>query len=225
MSSALLLDALGTLLALEPPAPILRRELRERLEIEVTEAQAVDAVAAEIAYYRAHLDEGRDGASLAALRRRCAEALRASLPRSERLAAVDGDALTEALLASLHFTAFPDARPAILAAAARGRRVVVVSNWDVSLHDVLERVALAPLLHGIVTSAEVGARKPQAAPFERALDLAGAGPADAMHVGDSVEEDVAGARNAGIEAILLARDGRRGPAGVRTIESLLDLAP
>ena len=225
MSSALLLDALGTLLALEPPAPILRRELRERLEIEVTEAQAVDAVAAEIAYYRAHLDEGRDGASLAALRRRCAEALRASLPPSERLAAVDGDALTEALLASLHFTAFPDARPAILAAAARGRRVVVVSNWDVSLHDVLERVALAPLLHGIVTSAEVGARKPQAAPFERALDLAGAGPADAMHVGDSVEEDVAGARNAGIEAILLARDGRRGPAGVRTIESLLDLAP
>jgi len=45
-----------------------------------------------------------------------------------------------------------------------------------------------------------------------------------VHVGDSLEEDVVGARAAGIEAVLLRRDGRPGPSGVRTIASLAELA-
>jgi putative hydrolase of the HAD superfamily len=222
-SGALLLDALGTLVVLEPPAPILRRQLAERFGIQVTETRAARAIAAEIAYYRAHLDEGRDAASLATLRRRCAAALRAALPPSDQLARVDSAALTSALLASLRFSVFADARPAILAARDRGKRVVVASNWDISLHGVLARLSLAPLLAGIVTSAEVGARKPAPAVFEQALRLAQVGAEDAIHVGDSFEEDVVGARNAGIEPILLSRDGRPAPPGVRTITSLLDL--
>jgi putative hydrolase of the HAD superfamily len=105
-----------------------------------------------------------------------------------------------------------------------GRRLVVVSNWDVSLHEVLERVGLAGLLDGILTSAEVGARKPDAAIFARALAVAGASAGDAIHVGDSVAEDVAGARAAGIEPVLVRRDGAAGPAGVKTIASLAELA-
>ena len=58
----------------------LRAELAERLGIAVSERQAAQAIAAEIRYYRAHLDEGRDRASLEELRGRCAEALRAALP-------------------------------------------------------------------------------------------------------------------------------------------------
>ena len=88
--------------------------------------------------------------------------------------------------------------------------MVVASNWDVSLHHVLERLELAQLVDGIVTSAEVGARKPSPAVFERALALVHARPAEALHVGDSIEEDVVGARAAGIDAILLARHGGAG---------------
>jgi putative hydrolase of the HAD superfamily len=220
---ALLLDALGTLIALEPPGPNLRRELTERFGIQVSEAQAAAAVAAEIAYYRAHFDEGRDAESLAALRGRCAEALRAALPIRDSIAELENAALTNALLASLRFSVFADARPAILAARARGERVVVASNWDVSLHDVLQRLGLGALLDGIVTSAEVGARKPLPAVFEQALRLAQATPADAIHVGDSLEEDVIGARHAGIEPVLLSRDGRPAPAGVHVIASLAEV--
>ena len=115
--------------------------------------------------------------------------------------------MVEALLASLRFTAFADVRPALLAARARGQRLVVVSNWDVSLHDVLRELGLEPLLDAILTSAEAGARKPAPAMFERALELAGADRAQAIHVGDSLEEDVAGARAAGIEPVLVRRDG------------------
>jgi putative hydrolase of the HAD superfamily len=219
----LLIDGLGTLVALEAPAPALRRELERRFGVEVSEAQAQRALAAEIAFYRARMGDGRDADTLRALRRRCAEVLRDALPAGDRLASVDTDSLTDALLASLRFRAFGDAAEALLAARARGQRVIVVSNWDVSLLEVLELVGLAPLLHAVVTSAAVRARKPSPAIFEHALALAGTPPGRAVHVGDSLEEDVEGARACGIAAVLLRRDGRPGPAGVVTVASLAQL--
>jgi len=218
--AAILLDALGTLLALEPPAPRLRAELARRFGLEVSQRQAALAIAAEIAYYRAHLDEGRDRARLQALRRECARVLRAELPA----AGLELDPLLDALLASLRFTAFADVRPALVAARSRGQRLVAVSNWDVSLHGVLRSLELEPLLDGILTSAEAGARKPAPAIFEQALALAGVGPEAAVHVGDSLDEDVAGAREAGIEPVLVRRDGGPDVPGVRTISSLAELA-
>jgi putative hydrolase of the HAD superfamily len=206
LREAILLDALGTLVALEPPAPHLARALGTSL------ADAERAIAAEIAYYRTHLDEGRDPASLAALRKRCTAALGAELPA----VTLDPELLEEVLLASLRFTAFPDAAPALGALRAAGTRLVVVSNWDVSLREVLSRVGLAGLLDDVITSAEVGARKPAREIFERA------GPAR-LHVGDSLDEDVAGARAAGIEPVLIRRDGSPGPPGVRTITTLGEL--
>jgi putative hydrolase of the HAD superfamily len=217
---AVLLDALGTLLELEPPAPRLQTELAERFGLRISETEAQSAIAAEISYYRAHLDEGRDPVALAALRSRCAEALREGLPDDERVAAIDNAALTGALLASLRFEPFEDVRPALGAARAAGRRLVVVSNWDVSLNEVLDRLGLAPMLDGVVTSAAVGVRKPSPEIFERALELAGVAADEAVHVGDSLAEDVAGARAAGIEAVLIKRDGSPGPPGVRTIATL-----
>jgi putative hydrolase of the HAD superfamily len=101
--------------------------------------------------------------------------------------------------------------------------LVVVSNWDVSLHDVLQRLRLAPLLDGVVSSAEAGARKPSPEIFERALALVGVSAEQAIHVGDSPDEDLAGARAAGIEPVLIARDGGPRPPGVRVIESLVEL--
>jgi putative hydrolase of the HAD superfamily len=213
---ALLLDALGTLVELEPPAPYLKDALGG-----ISDADAERAIAAEMSYYRAHLQEGRDAESLAGLRRRCAQVLRDALPQLDRRPDLDG--LVAVLLDSLHFRAFPDAPEALKAARARGLRLVVVSNWDCSLPDVLARVGLAPLLDGVVASAPAGARKPEAEIFERALSLAGVAPSEAMHLGDSPLEDVEGARAAGITPVLLRRDGASGPPGVTTIASLAEL--
>jgi putative hydrolase of the HAD superfamily len=219
--AAILLDALGTLVALEPPAPALKAELAARLGLEVSEPQAARAIAAEIAYYRAHLDEGSDEAAVHALRRRCADVLRSALPAPGPELALD--AVLEALLASLRFSPFPEVAPTLRAARARGQRLVVVSNWDVSLVGVLRGLGLEPLLDGILTSAGAGARKPAPAIFERALALAGVAAGDAIHVGDSLDEDVAGARAAGIEPVLIRRGGGPAVPGVRTITSLAEL--
>ncbi len=218
-----MLDAMGTLVRLAAPAPELRRELDRRFGVTVDDAQARHALAAEITYYRAHLQDGRTPETLGGLRRRCAAVLRASLPPSAALDAVDEADLTQALLAALRFEAFGDAVAALDRARARGQRIIVVSNWDCSLGAVMQRVGLEPWLDGVVTSAEVGAEKPSPVIFERALALAGCAAEQALHVGDSLAEDVQGARAAGVAALLLARDGRPAPAGVTAIASLDEL--
>jgi putative hydrolase of the HAD superfamily len=221
---ALLIDAMGTLVALQPPAPRLRHELHSRYGIELGVREAGAALAAEIAYYRSHMGEGRDATTLHALRLGCVRALAAALPRSAALDGVAETDLLDVLLASLRFDAFADAREALLAVRARGVRVVVVSNWDVSVLEVLELTGLAPLLDGAVCSAVVGAAKPEPAIFEQALAIAGVAAPEALHVGDSPTEDVLGALAAGIEPVLIDRTGAgaRLP-GVRTITGLHEL--
>jgi putative hydrolase of the HAD superfamily len=198
---AVLLDAMGTLLTFEPPAPLLRAALLERCGVDVGEERAARAIGAEIAYYRAHLHEGRDAAGLAALRRASADAMRPALGVH-----VAGDVLTEALLESLRFHPLPGVPDALRELRGLGLRLVVVSNWDVSLHERLAETGLAPLLDGALASAEAGVAKPDPAIFERALALAGVAAAEAVHVGDSPVEDGEGARAAGIRAVLIGRD-------------------
>ncbi len=221
----MLLDALGTLVALDPPAPRLRMELAARFGLELSDAQARQAISAEIAYYRAHLDEGRDASSLTALRGRCAEAMRTALPASPLRDRIPGVELTDALLAALRFTAFDDALRALRRWHAAGLRIVVVSNWDASLPEVLERLSLSPFLDGILTSAQIGARKPSPVIFERALEIAEAPAGQVVHIGDSITEDVAGARAAGIEPVLISRDANTPCGGVHTITSLDEWDP
>jgi putative hydrolase of the HAD superfamily len=214
------IDALGTLLELMPPAPRLRAGLRERFGLEVSEAEAGRAMRAEIGFYRAHLHLGRDRAGLDGLRRRCAEVLRDTLAAPD----LDLDALTEVLLGSIRFEPFPDAVPALQELRAAGLRLVAASNWDVSLHEQLERTGLQDLLDGAVSSAEAGAAKPDPAILVRALEIAGAEPGDAWHVGDDLEADVGAARAAGVRPVLIDREGAvDAPAGVLRITSLAEL--
>src|SRR5919109_5083258 len=95
---AVLFDALGTLIRLEPPAPRLAAALRQK-GVEVDEVRAARAVRAEIAYYVAHHAEGRDPASLSDLRERCA-----AVVARELRAEADAATVRDAFLASLAFT-------------------------------------------------------------------------------------------------------------------------
>ena len=208
MTRAVFLDALGTLVELEPPWLSLRVVIPDRVEDE----RLVKAVKTEMAYYRAHAHEGRDAESLAALRERCARVL------SDELGVEVG---AEELVAAIRMTPYPDATPALESLRARGLSLVVVSNWDCSLGSVLARCGLSHLLDGAISSAEAGARKPDPAIFEPALALARCEAAEAMHVGDTPEEDVEAARGAGIRALLIARDGAAQPGpGAARISSL-----
>lgn len=221
MIRAVLLDALGTLLKLEAPWPALVAQLRER-DIEIDEAQARTALRAEMHHYRAHCQDAGDPPRLAALRARCTEVLRAQLPPHAR--GLDADDLQAALLASLRFAVYPEVPGELRALREQGLALVVVSNWDISLHDVLAQTGLDALLDGVVTSAQAGVSKPHPAIFAVALELAGAHPDEALHAGDDVELDVGGALAAGVRPVLIARAGERAPPGVPALTSLAGLA-
>lgn len=214
--AAVLLDAMGTLVELEPPAPLLVAELARR-GVSVDLADAERAVRAEIALYRAEHDTAVDAASLAALRRRCAAVI------ASELGALPIGLALDALLGAIRFRPYPEVPVALAALRARGHRLAVVSNWDVSLHDVLERTDLRRHVDAVVVSATAGVAKPDPAIFAQALSALGAGAAGAIHVGDDPEADVAGARAAGIEPVLVVRNGSRAPSGVRAIGGLDEL--
>lgn len=197
MTRAVFLDALGTLVELEPPWI----SLRDMVPAEIGDAQLVEALRAEMAYYKEHAHEGRDEASLAELRERCAALVSRKLGM---------DVGVDELVAAIRFSAYPDAIPALNGLRDRGLRLVAVSNWDCSLPRVLERCGLGEMLDGTVTSAETGSRKPDPGIFLRALELAGCEAEEALHVGDTAEEDVAGARAAGIRPLLIDRGGGSG---------------
>jgi putative hydrolase of the HAD superfamily len=214
---AVLLDALGTLVELQPPAPRLQRLLRQS-GFEVSEEQAMAGFMAEIAYYLDHHLDGSDPERLERLRDRCAEEMRRALDLPD----LDLATARRAMLGSLEFTAYADVIPALWELRERDATVVIASNWDCSLPDWLGPTGILDYVDGVVTSAEVGAAKPNPRVFERALGVAGVEAGDALHVGDKLDNDVEGAAAAGIRAVLLQREGDP-PAGVEAIRSLSEL--
>lgn len=211
-TKAVLFDALGTLVALEPPFEALAAALGGEVPVSRVER----AMGAEMDYYRAHSHEGGDPASLAELRRRSAAVLSDELGRE-----VD----VETMMSAIRFRAYADAIPALAELRRRGLRTVCVSNWDCTLPTVLAELELGEVLDGVVVSAVAGARKPNPEIFETALAIAGCEADEAVHVGDSVAEDVEGALAAGIRVLHLRRDedGDEAPAEVAAISSLLDI--
>ncbi len=200
-----LLDALGTLVGLEPPAPHLRAALARR-GVEVDLRTAGRAMAAEMAHYRAEHGRGGTAEGLADLRAACARLMGAEL--GPMAAELDEAALLEVLLEALRFFAYPEVPAVLRDLRAAGLRLVICSNWDLSLHEVLAATGLEALVDGVVVSAVEGVRKPDPRLLELALAAAGGIDArTAVLVGDSVAADVRGARAAGVRPILLQRTG------------------
>ena len=84
----------------------------------------------------------------------------------------------------------------------------MVSNWDSRLLKLCKGLGIDPYFDFKVISAVFGAAKPNPKIFEEALKLAHVRAEEAVHIGDSLEDDVRGAHLAGIKSIWLDRSGR-----------------
>jgi putative hydrolase of the HAD superfamily len=100
---------------------------------------------------------------------------------------------------------FPDGLAALQETRARGLHVGLISNWDQRLRPLLERLDLARYCDSVTVSCDVGAEKPDPAIFKAALAAAGVAPGESLHAGDAPDEDVRGARAAGMHAVLVKR--------------------
>jgi REG-2-like HAD superfamily hydrolase len=103
--------------------------------------------------------------------------------------------------------------------ARQGVRLGIVSNWDRRLRLLYERFALERMFSVLICSAEVGVEKPDPLIFRIACRAAGVSPREAIHLGDDPEDDVAGARAAGLTGLLHDDDDnwRDLPARVATL--------
>ena len=107
---------------------------------------------------------------------------------------------------SENFELFEDALPVLDELRAAQLRIGLVSN---GIRDLSEFVAHHQLdVDAVVDSRTHGRVKPHPTIFQAALDRLGIGPADAVMVGDSLEEDIEGARALGMRAILIDREER-----------------
>jgi putative hydrolase of the HAD superfamily len=107
---------------------------------------------------------------------------------------------------SENFELFEDALPVLDELRAARLRIGLVSN---GIRDLAQFVAHHRLdVDAIVDSRTHGRVKPHPTIFQAALDRLGVDAAEAAMVGDSLEEDIEGARALGMRAILIDRDER-----------------
>jgi putative hydrolase of the HAD superfamily len=215
---AVFFDAVGTLIAPDPPAPEVYAAVGRRHGSRLDVATVAERFRA--AFRR---EEERDRAA----GWRTDDAREEQRWRSIVAAVLDDVADPEACFRELwdHF-----ARPSAWACLAgggqvlaelarRGRTLGLASNYDRRLRPVAAGLPeLAPIRH-LVISAEVGWRKPALAFFDAVVRAADCEPGEVLLVGDDFENDCEGATAAGLRAVLLDPLGRAAPGWRRSATS------
>jgi len=101
-----------------------------------------------------------------------------------------------------------------------GYKLAIVSNTDVSGAEYVRRKQVDERFDLVVMSCYVGCAKPDPRIYRIAADELGVKPGECWMVGDSLQCDVKGAEKAGLNAILLDRDGGKGGRGHVKVKSL-----
>jgi len=144
------------------------------------------------------------------------------------------EVLTDVWATSSVWTApLPWAASGLTALAATGLPIVIVSNADGTVAEMLASSAVCQVGHGdgtpvthVIDSTAVGVAKPDPRIFELALDVVGVPPERAVHLGDAYRFDVLGARAANVHPVLMdPLDIRRDAdcTRVRSLDQLVDV--
>ena len=120
---------------------------------------------------------------------------------------------------------FPETASTLTQLKARDLELGIISNFDSRLFTVLRGLGVADAFDTVTISSLAQAAKPAPQIFHIALEKHAVDPDEALHIGDSLRDDVEGAKKVGLHAALLDRDGRQQQADVRTIKSLEELFP
>jgi HAD superfamily hydrolase (TIGR01549 family) len=118
---------------------------------------------------------------------------------------------------------YPDAEPTLIRLRADTYSLGVISNAPADTGRVVDVLGISRYFDTVVISGAVGYSKPNPEIFRIALRDLEVNPAEALHVGDVYEADVVGARNAGVEGILIDRNGARPGLDCPQVKSLSEI--
>jgi putative hydrolase of the HAD superfamily len=97
---------------------------------------------------------------------------------------------------------FPDTKEVLQYLLDKGYQLHLITNgFEETQHSKLKYSGLTPFFQEVITSEGSNSLKPQKEIFDYALEKAGAVAEESIMIGDSLEIDVAGALNAGMDAI------------------------
>lgn len=102
---------------------------------------------------------------------------------------------------------FDDVLPVLNKLRQNGIILGLISNIDSDMSPVFDELELSPLLQVVVTSKETGFHKPQPEIFNEATRRAEVKSSDSLYIGDQYQIDVIGAKESGMQGILLDRNG------------------
>jgi putative hydrolase of the HAD superfamily len=121
------------------------------------------------------------------------------------------------------WTLYPETVGVLTRLREEGLELGIVSNFDSRLFNVLRGLGIADLFATVTISSLAKAAKPAPRIFEIALEKHAMEPDEALHVGDSLREDVEGARKAGLTSVWITREAQSAPSKTPTIQSLVEL--
>jgi putative hydrolase of the HAD superfamily len=118
---------------------------------------------------------------------------------------------------------YPEVLDTLAALRQRGVTLAVISNFDSRLVRILDGLGAGSWFADIFVSSRIGYAKPDRQIFEAALGQHDLAPANAMHVGDSETNDLFGAQNAGLKALLIDRSRPTDGTAPERIASLQEI--
>jgi putative hydrolase of the HAD superfamily len=120
---------------------------------------------------------------------------------------------------------FPETARTLAALKMQGVELGIISNFDSRLFSVMRGLGLEHTFDTVTISSLAQAAKPAPRIFQLALEKHAVDPEEALHIGDSLRDDVEGARKAGLHAVLLDREGTQHEPDIRSIRTLDELLP
>jgi len=118
---------------------------------------------------------------------------------------------------------YPETEVVLGQLRAQGIELGIISNFDSRLFTLLRGLGIDQLFDTVTISSLAQAAKPSPKIFQLALEKHAVDPEEALHVGDSLRDDVEGAIKAGLHAVLLDRQGKHQTAEVQVIRTLDEL--
>ncbi len=102
---------------------------------------------------------------------------------------------------------FPETMSTLIHLKARGYHLGVISNGiTIKQYEKLVRLGLHHFFHSVITSQEAGVEKPDIAIFELAMKTMGCKAENSVMIGNSFNDDVLGAIDAGMSAVFLTTE-------------------
>jgi putative hydrolase of the HAD superfamily len=227
MRSAVLFDAVGTLIYSDPPVAAVYASAGRRIGVQIGEEEIRSRFRAAFAWQET-ADRQLYGLTTSPQRERIRWGqIVTDVFADADLAPRQRDELFESLWH--HFAQpeswrlYDDVGPCWQSLESRGLTIAIASNFDDRLEQIAQQIPPLDRAKRLFNSARIGHRKPAAEFFrfiERELEIP---PAELLSVGDNAENDYEGALAAGWQSILLDRDRRRDSGAPGTIASLAEM--